>query len=122
MHTLFYTSITRPEITDTAMPLDNKTLRRYRSIGHHLNPVVIVAYSLSESVLAEIDRALSDHELIKIRLVTEDRESKRAAIDEICVNQGAELVHMIGKIALIYRKAEPVKPHLSNIQRFSEQV
>jgi len=29
---------------------------------------------------------------------------------------------VIGKIALIYRKAEPVKPHLSNIQRFSEQV
>jgi len=104
------------------MPLDNKTLRRYRSIGHHLNPVVIVANSLSDNVLAEIDRALSDHELIKVRVVTEDRDSKRAVIDEICKISGAELVQVIGKIALIYRKADQLKAHLSNIQRYSDQV
>jgi len=104
------------------MPLDNKTLRRYRSIGHHLNPVVIVANSLSDNVLAEIDRALSDHELIKVRVVTEDRDSKRAVIDEICKISGAELIQVIGKIALIYRKADQLKAHLSNIQRYSDQV
>jgi len=100
------------------MSLDNKTRRQYRSIGHQLNPVVIIAKGLTENVLAEINRALSDHELIKIRVVTDNREAKIAVINEICENQAAELVQVIGKTALIYRKAAEQKPHLSNIERF----
>lgn len=103
------------------MKLDNKTRRHYRRIGHHLNPVVIVANGLGDSVQAEIDRALSDHELIKVRIVTEDREAKKAVIDEICASQNAELVQVIGKIALLYRKAAEQKAHLSNICRFKEK-
>lgn len=102
------------------MSLDNKTRRQYRSIGHQLNPVVIIAKGLSENVLAEINRALSDHELIKIRVVTDNREAKIAVINEICESQNAELVQVIGKIALIYRKAAEQKPHLSNIVRFNK--
>ena len=100
------------------MSLDNKTRRQYRSIGHQLNPVVIIAKGLTENVLAEINRALSDHELIKIRVVTDNREAKIAVINEICEIQKAELIQVIGKIALIYRKAAEQKPHLSNIERF----
>ena len=99
------------------MPLNKETRKKFRSIGHHLNPVVIVANGLTENVLAEINRALTDHELIKIRIVTEDRESRKLLIAEICQTVQAELVQVIGKIALIYRKATEQKPHLSNIQR-----
>lgn len=102
------------------MSLDKKTQRQYRSIGHHLSPVVIVANQLSDSVQAEINRALSDHELIKVRIVTDEREARKAVIEEICSEQGAELVQVIGKIALLYRKAAEQKPHLSNICRFRE--
>lgn len=105
---------------DSDMSLDNKTIKRYRSIGHHLDPVVIVANALSENVLTEINRALNDHELIKVRVVSEDREARKAVIAEICDSQQAELVQVIGKIALIYRKAAELKPHLSNIQRHQE--
>lgn len=100
------------------MALDKKTQKKYRSIGHHLDPVVIVANDLRDNVLAEIDRALSDHELIKVRVVSEDRDDRKAVMDEICATQKAELVQVIGKIALIYRKAVERKPHLSNIVRF----
>jgi RNA-binding protein len=102
------------------MKLNNKTLRHYRSIGHNLNPVVIVAKDLTENVQAEINRALSDHELIKIRVVTDDRESRKTVIEEICKTQKATKVQVIGKIALIYRTAAELKPHLSNIQRFNQ--
>ncbi len=104
------------------MPLDKKTQRKYRSIGHHLDPVVIVANGLTENVLAEINRALSDHELIKVRIVSEDREDRKAVIGEICESQQAELVQTIGKIALIYRKAAEQKPHLSNVERYKETI
>ncbi len=100
------------------MPLDKKTQRKYRSIGHHLDPVVIVANGLTENVLTEINRALSDHELIKVRIVAEDREDRKEVIGEICELQQAELIQVIGKIALIYRKATEQKSHLSNIERY----
>jgi RNA-binding protein len=99
------------------MSLDKKTQKQFRSIGHHLNPVVIVAKGLTDNVLAEINRALTDHELIKIRIVTEDRESRKLLIGEICQTVQGELVQVIGKVALIYRKAVEQKPHLSNILR-----
>ena len=99
------------------MSLDKNTQKHFRGIGHHLDPVVIVANGLTENVLGEINRALTDHELIKLRIVTEDRESRKLLIGEICESQKAELVQVIGKVALIYRKASEQKPHLSNILR-----
>ena len=107
---------------EAPMPLDKKTRKKYRSIGHHLDPVVIVANGLTENVLAEISRALTDHELIKVRIVSEDREDRKALIGEICENQEAELVQIIGKIALIYRKAVEQKAHLSNVERFKDSI
>ena len=103
------------------MPLDKKTQKLYRSIGHHLDPVVIVANALTASVQAEISRALDDHELIKVRVVSEDRDDRKAVMEEICAHQQAELVQVIGKIALIYRKALKQKPHLSNIRRAAQK-
>ena len=102
------------------MELNNKTLKEYRRIGHQLDPVVIVANGLTDNVQAEINRALTDHELIKVRVVTDDRVTKNAVIDEICSAQHAETVQVIGKIALLYRAAENQKPHLSNICRFRD--
>jgi len=102
------------------MSLDNKFQKRFRSIGHHLNPVVIVSNGLSDNINAELDRALSDHELIKVRVNATDREDKKSLIEEICQLQKAELVQTIGNIALIYRAAAEQKPHLSNICRHSE--
>ena len=99
------------------MSLDKKTQKKYRSIGHHLNPVVIVANGLGENVLAEINRALNDHELIKVKLALGDREEKVAAIETLTEVTGATLVQAIGNIILIYRPAAKPNPKLSNILR-----
>ena len=51
------------------MPLSTALKKQYRTIGHNLNPIVTIAGNgLSEPVLAELDRALDDHELIKVKL------------------------------------------------------
>ena len=100
------------------MRSDNSLRRNYRAIGHKLQPIVIVSNGLSENVLAEIERALNDHELIKIRVLAEDREEKSALVSEICTTTGAELIQMAGHVALLLRKALRVKPDLSNLHRF----
>ncbi|WP_180144759.1 YhbY family RNA-binding protein [Acinetobacter sp. YH12052] len=94
--------------------------KRLRQIGHTLNPVVMVAdKGLSESVVEELNRALNDHELIKVKVVAEDREARAAMITEIATVSGSEVVQTIGKIALIYRKAAKQNAKLSNLIRYA---
>ena len=99
----------------TTSSADKKYLR---SLGHQLKPVVTVAGNgLTESVMAELDRALGDHELIKVKLAVGDRNAKKAAIAEICLQSKAELIQSIGHMILLYRKADKPNPKLSNLLR-----
>lgn len=83
--------------------------KNLRGQAHHLKPVVIVAdKGLSESVVAEIERALDDHELIKIKL-RGDRDVRKAWALSIAEQCNAELIHSIGQVASFYRK-HPEKP------------
>lgn len=98
--------------------LSNDQKKYLRTIGHGLKPIVTVAgKGLSEAVLAEILRAVGDHELIKIKLAVEDRELRSGIIDKICQQCDAVPVQTIGKIVLIYRKSDKPNPRLSNILR-----
>ena len=92
--------------------------KRLRQIGHALNPVVMLGdKGLTEAVVEEINRALNDHELIKVKIVAEDREERAALIDQVSEQTGAEVVQKIGKIALIYKKAPKQNQKLSNLVR-----
>jgi RNA-binding protein len=96
--------------------LNQKDKKRFRAIGHHLNPVVTIAGNgLSESVVSELSRALDDHELIKIRVLTGDRNQRNATIAEIEKLLDLEIVQSIGKVALIYKAAPDPDPGLSNL-------
>lgn len=69
--------------------------------------------------MAELERALNDHELIKVQFRVTERDDRRALIDELCQNGSCELVQTIGKMALIYRRNPKPNKNLSNISRFS---
>lgn len=100
------------------MPLSITEKKRFRQIGHQLNPVVMLGgQGLTEGVMAEIDRALEDHELIKVRIGGEDREDRRAVIDAITAQTRSEAVQIIGKLVLLYRAAKQPHPKLSNVMR-----
>lgn len=87
------------------MPLAPKTRQALKSRAHALKPVVLIGnQGLTPAVSKEIDRALNDHELIKIRVASNDRELRRALINEICTAQGAELVQLIGNVGVLFRK------------------
>ena len=100
--------------------LYNKTLaltaerKKYlRKLGHGLKPVVTIAgQGLSENVLKEINRALDDHELIKIKLQV---ENKTATLAQLSEKTNATVVQAIGHMALIIRPAAQPNPKLSNL-------
>lgn len=100
------------------MNLSNVQKKQYRLIGHNLNPIVTIAdKGLTENVLAEIDRALEDHELIKVRYSIVDRDMRTSLINETTNILKCTTVQTIGKVALLYRKALEPNPKLSNLLR-----
>jgi RNA-binding protein len=106
---------TRKKSTRNKSTKDNK---QFRAIGHKLKPVVTVAgKGLSENVMLELERALTDHELIKIKLVVGDRAAKSAVADEICERTGASLLQSIGNTLLLLRRSAQPDPRLSNLVR-----
>ncbi|MCU0072976.1 ribosome assembly RNA-binding protein YhbY [Pseudomonas koreensis] len=101
------------------MPLNNEQKKQYKSIGHDLKPVLMVAGNgLTEGVLAELERALTDHELIKVQVKLEDRDDRRAVMEELAKAGRAEQVQVIGKMVLLYRKNPQPNKQLSNIHRY----
>lgn len=100
------------------MSLTAQDRRSMRRIGHHLQPVVTIGDNgVSEGVIAETDRALRDHELIKVRLPAAGKSDRQQLATELCAACGAEVVQNIGRITLIYRKADRPDPAKSNILR-----
>jgi RNA-binding protein len=87
------------------MPLSDSQRRHLRGLAHHLKPVVMVGQDgLKASVLAEVDAALTAHELIKVKVAAADREERAALIAEITATAGAELVQSIGHVAALFRR------------------
>lgn len=79
--------------------------RELKAKAHHLKPVIILgAEGLTAGVHKEIDRALDDHELIKIRVNAEDRIERKALTEDIVQSHQAELIGAIGHIIIIYQK------------------
>ena len=86
------------------MALSKAQLKFLRARCHDLRPVILMGQKgLTEELLAELDRALSHHELVKIKLATDDREQRKRLIDQICQQTGSEEVQSIGKTLSVYR-------------------
>lgn len=93
-------------------------LRQLRAIGHKLKPVVTIAGNgLSEGVENELQRALNDHELIKVKLAVGSREARVEIADQVCEKLGAEIVQRIGNVIVLLRRTAKPDPKLSNLIR-----
>ena len=98
------------------MAISAEQKKAMRTIGHNLNPVVTIAGNgLSEAVLEELNRALDDHELIKVKIAIGERDMRALAIDEMVKATSSELIQKIGKVALIVRRNPKAHPKLSNL-------
>jgi RNA-binding protein len=79
--------------------------RTLKARAHKLEPVVrIGAKGLTDDVVAEIDRALKAHELIKVRAGALERAERGSVAEEICGRTGAEQVQNVGKVFVLFRK------------------
>ena len=78
-------------------PLNPKKRSELRSQAHALSPLVLIGdKGLTDEVVAEIDRTLKAHELIKVRAMTDDRKARDAWLADICGRLVAHAVQQIG--------------------------
>ncbi len=78
--------------------------KQLRALAHHLDPVVFIGkQGLTEGVMAAVVKALSAHELIKVRFL-EGKEEKRELTDKISESTGAEIAGIIGHVAILYKE------------------
>ena len=92
--------------------LNDKQRKFLRGLAHDLGIVVQTgAAGLTDAVLAEIDGALTAHELIKVRFVAAERSDRDAMIEHTCEKLGALLVQRVGHVATLFRR-NPKKPKI----------
>ena len=86
------------------MTLTGKQKNYLRGIAHNLNPVVMIGgKGLTDAVMNEIELALDQHELIKIKLPSNEKAEKVALLAKITSASNSEPVQLIGRVGVIYR-------------------
>jgi RNA-binding protein len=79
--------------------------RKLRQSAHHLKPVVLIGqHGLTAAVMAEIERALFDHELIKVRFRGHDRAARTEEVGRVATELAADVVATIGGTVVLYRE------------------
>lgn len=103
------------------MQLDNATLKRLKGIGHELKPVVMIGNNgVTPAIIEEVERALNDHELIKVKLPAGSKEEREAASEQLVAETQSEVIHAIGRMALLLRNNPNANPKLSNLIRYAD--
>jgi RNA-binding protein len=87
--------------------LSNNQKKYLKGLAHGLNPMIMIgANGVTDSVMAELDSTLTHHELLKVKIASNDRIERAAIVEHIVQQTGALLVQTIGKTCVIYRQNE----------------
>jgi RNA-binding protein len=103
----------QPAATKGAPPeLTERQRRHLKGLAHSLKPIVRLGNAgLTEAVALETERALHDHELIKVKAPGGDREGRDALFAALASITRSALVQRIGNVAVLYR----ARPDLARI-------
>jgi RNA-binding protein len=90
--------------------LTGKQRRHLRALGHELRPIVQIGRGgIDEGVVAAVDKALADHELVKVKLGEAAELDRHDAAGAIAQRTGSEVAQVLGNTLLLYR-ADPDDP------------
>ena len=86
------------------MNLTEKQKKHLRGLGHPLHPIVTLGQAgLTDAVVQELERALTDHELVKVRARAGDRDARDEMLDTLAARTRSSIVQRIGNVGLFYR-------------------
>lgn len=89
------------------MELSTRQIRYLRGLAHHLNPVVQIGKNgYTEAIIKDVLRNLKDHELIKVRINTEERAAFVEMSEALSKDTDSALVQTIGRIVVLYKASD----------------
>jgi RNA-binding protein len=92
--------------------LTGKQRRHLRALGHELKPIVQVGKGgIDDGLVAALDQALADHELVKVKIGEGAGLDRQDAADELAQKTGSEVAQVLGYTVLLYR-ADPEDPKI----------
>jgi RNA-binding protein len=84
--------------------LSGKQRRHLRALGHELRPIVQIGKDgIDDGVVAAIDQALVDHELVKIKVGENADVDRESAADVLAARTSSEVAQVLGNTLLLYR-------------------
>lgn len=88
----------------TTNVITNNQKKFLRGIAHGLNPMIIIgSQGVTDNLMAELEKTLTHHEILKIKIAAGEREDRKEVIDFIINATRAQLVQSVGKMFVIYR-------------------
>jgi RNA-binding protein len=87
--------------------LSEKQRKHLRRLAHPMSPIVMLGNAgLTPGVVQELDRALNDHELVKVSARVGDRTARDAALDDLAAQTSSQIVQRIGNVGVFYRRSK----------------
>lgn len=91
-----------------AISLSPAQRKEHRAAAHHLDPVVMIGGDgLTPAVTKEIDAALNAHGLIKVRVFSDERETRETLLATLADGLNAAPIQHIGKLLVLWRPVPP---------------
>ncbi len=92
---------------DQIMSLNNRQKRHLKGLAHHLEPVLRIGKArITPQLLAEAEKTLNSHELIKMRIELDDSKERRQLAAALAEQTSAQLVTSVGKVAILFRQRD----------------
>ena len=92
--------------------------KEHRAAAHHLDPVVMIGNEgLSAAVKKETDAALRSHGLIKVRVLSDDRQARQTMLEALADELDAAPIQHIGKLLVLWRPMPPKEKKVDEERR-----
>jgi RNA-binding protein len=89
------------------MALSEKQKKHLRRLAHPMSPIVMLGNAgLTDGVVNELDRALNDHELVKVAARVGDRDARNEALATLAKRTVSEVVQRVGNVGVFYRRSK----------------
>jgi len=89
------------------MSLSEKQKKHLRRLAHPMSPIVMLGNAgLTDGVVNELDRALTDHELVKVNARVGERDARNEALALLAGRTTSELVQRVGNVGVFYRRRQ----------------
>lgn len=92
------------------MSLSTKSKQALKGLAHSLKPVILTGQKgITDNLCLETDRALTIHELIKVKITAETKADRLALAEQLCQFCQATFISLVGHIAIIYRENPEIR-------------